>query len=105
MGGQRDTTLSIQGSGQGTTLAVHVVPRGKKSQVLGVHGDAVKVRVSAPPVEGAANEELIRFLAEVWHVSRSQVQILSGQTSRRKIVAVSGLDPEEVLAQLLGQKK
>ena len=72
-------------------FVVHVQPRAKRSEVAGRHGDAIKVRLAAPPVDGAANEELVRFLAEVLGVPRRAVHLTAGLTSRRKTVEIEGL--------------
>lgn len=84
----------------GARLTLHIQPRGSRNAVEGVHGDALKVRLTAPPVDGAANEALIRFLAGELGVSRSALTLVSGSTSRRKTVAVEGLGPEQVRARL-----
>jgi hypothetical protein len=68
------------------------VPRAAATAVAGRHGDALKIRIAAPPVEGAANQELIRFLAAQLGVSRNAITITSGASSRRKTVIVSGLE-------------
>ena len=70
------------------TLAVHVQPGVKKSGVVGEHGDALKVRLAAPPVDGKANAALIEFLAARLGVARAQVTLKSGQTSRRKVLEI-----------------
>lgn len=70
---------------------VHVVPRAKVTEVAGCHGDAVRIRLAAPPVDGAANAELVRFLAERFGVPRSAVTIVRGATARRKTVAILGV--------------
>ncbi|MGQ9584223.1 MAG: DUF167 domain-containing protein [Anaerolineae bacterium] len=85
----------------GVRFYVRVVPRARKSEVSGLWGEALKVRVAAPPVEGAANEALVNFLAERLSVRRAQVRIVSGQTSREKVVEVQGLGPAEVKERLL----
>ena len=72
------------------TLTVHVQPRARKTEVAGKYGDAIKIRLKAPPVDGAANEELIRFLAERLGVARGMVRITSGLAARRKRVAIAG---------------
>lgn len=83
------------------TMTVHVVPRAHATEVAGRHGDAVKIRVAAPPVDGAANTELVRFLAERLGVARSAVRIVSGGSRRRKTVAVEGLTKQAAEARLL----
>jgi uncharacterized protein (TIGR00251 family) len=70
--------------------------------VVGRHGDAIKIRLRAPPVDGAANEELVRFLAERLGVPRASVRIVSGTTGRRKRIEVTGLDPEAAKRLLTG---
>ncbi|MBM3127823.1 MAG: YggU family protein [Chloroflexi bacterium] len=78
------------------TFVVKVVPRASKNQIAGVEGDALKVRLTAPPVEGKANDALIAFLAEMLGVRRAQIEIISGQTARRKIVRVRGVTAEDM---------
>lgn len=79
---------------------VRAKPRAKKSQILGSRGDAVEVSLAAPPVDGAANEELVRTLSEALGVPRRQVAILRGEGARQKLVEVTGLSAAEVCARL-----
>lgn len=72
------------------TLTIHVQPRARRTEVAGRHGDAIKIRLAAPPVDDAANEELVRFLAEALEVPRAAVSITRGGTARRKTVTVVG---------------
>ncbi len=83
-------------------IAVHVQPRARTTEVAGRHGDAVKIRLAAPPVDGAANEELVRFLAERLGVPRAAVRIAHGLSGRRKTVVVEGRTADEVTHALLG---
>ena len=83
-------------------LVVHVQPRARATAVAGRHGDALKVRLAAPPVDGAANEELVRFVSEVLGVPRRAVAITAGLTSRRKTIAVEGLATADALRLLQG---
>ena len=83
------------------TLVVHVVPRARRTEVSGWHGDAIKIKVAAPPVEGAANAELVRFVAERVGVTRGAVTIASGATARRKTVAVEGATADALARALL----
>lgn len=69
-------------------LTVHVQPGARRSEVAGVHGDAIKVRLAAPPIEGRANDELVRFLAQAFGVAQRQVAIVRGETSRGKVVRI-----------------
>lgn len=75
----------------GIIFTVRVVPRAAKSEVIGEHDGDLKVRIASPPVDGAANEEIIKLLAKTFGVSRGRVEILSGQTSKTKRVKISGL--------------
>lgn len=83
-------------------LRVHVQPRASRNEVAGVHGDAVKVRVQAPPVEGAANEAVCSTLALALGVPRRNVAVISGQQSRAKVVAIAGMPLEAVRRLLTG---
>ncbi len=83
------------------TLVVHVVPRARATELGGRHGDAIKVKVAAPPVGGAANAELARFLAERLGVPRGAVAIVAGASGRRKLVAIAGLTTEAAMRALL----
>lgn len=94
--------LKITEAGGGVAFAVRVVPRASRNEIVGVHGDALKVRLTAPPVEGRANEALIAFLAQWLGVRKSQVEIVAGATSRRKMIRVIGLLAQEVEERLLG---
>lgn len=79
---------------------VHAKPRAKKSRVVGERGDAVEIALAAPPVDGAANEELIRFLSRVLDVAKREIQLVRGESSREKLVAIAGLTLAEVEARL-----
>jgi uncharacterized protein (TIGR00251 family) len=74
------------------TLVVHVVPRARRTAVSGRHGDAIKITLAAPPVDGAANAELVRFVAARLGLAPRAVTIARGAAGRRKILAVEGLD-------------
>jgi uncharacterized protein (TIGR00251 family) len=79
---------------------VHAKPRAKKSKVIGERGDAVEIALAAPPVDGAANEELVRFVATVLAVRQRDIEVVRGETSREKLLAVTGLTPEEIESRL-----
>jgi uncharacterized protein (TIGR00251 family) len=79
------------------TFEVRVAPRASKSALAGEHGGALKVRVAAPPVEGAANEELTRFLAKQFGVATRDVEVLSGHASKTKRVRVVGAKASDLL--------
>ncbi len=84
-------------------FSVRVHPRAKKNAITGEVGDALKVALTAPPVEGKANEACVEFFAKLLKVPRSSVTIAAGQTSRNKVVRVAGLTAEEVRRQLCGK--
>ena len=80
---------------------VQVVPRASRSEIIGEHNGALRVRIAAPPVDGAANEELIRILARTFKVPQGAIQIMRGHTGRTKRVGITGGDPsvlETILA-------
>jgi len=80
------------------TIAVKVVPRASKNEIAGREGDAVKIRLTAPPVEGKANAALVKFLADALGVSRAQIEVVAGQGSRRKLVRVRGVTEQRIKA-------
>ena len=80
----------------GAVLNLRIVPRAAKNAIQGEHGGALKVRLCAPPVDGAANAALVEFLAEAFALPRARVQLLSGQTSRNKRVLLAGLPASRV---------
>lgn len=90
----------IKDTAQGATFAVKVHPRARKNAISGELGDALKLSLTAPPVEGKANDACIKFLAEILGVARSSVSIVAGETSRQKVIRVSGLSAEQVRMKL-----
>lgn len=94
------STEPIVAAGAGTRLRLRVQTRASRDEVAGVAGDALRVRLTAPPVDGAANEALVRLLAERLDVSRGSIALVSGHTGRNKVVEVSGLSPEEIARRL-----
>jgi uncharacterized protein (TIGR00251 family) len=75
---------------------VHVQPRASRTEIAGIHGEALKVRLQTPPVDGAANEALLQLLAESLGVPPRQVRLVSGATGRAKVVEVHGVDAARV---------
>ena len=92
--------VAIQNSPLGATFAVKVHPRAKKNAITGEVGDALKVALTAPPVDGKANAACIEFFAKLLNVPRSSVTIASGQSSRNKVIRVAGLSAEEMKKRL-----
>ena len=78
------------------TLTLHIQPGAKKTEFAGLHGDALKIRLAAPPVDGKANAALIKFVADELRLPKSAVNLKSGQTSRRKVLEVVGATAEAV---------
>jgi uncharacterized protein (TIGR00251 family) len=76
-----------------------VQPGAKRSEVAGLHGEALKIRLAAPPIEGRANDALCRFIADTFDVALKQVELKQGAQSRHKVVAITGssVDPESCL--------
>ncbi len=91
-------TLRVQRHGGSVRFNVRVQPRASRSEVSGLHGDALKVRLSAPPVDGAANDALVELLAGLFAVGRRAVRSVAGTSSRAKIVEVDGVTEEQVLS-------
>ena len=92
--------IPVQDSPKGVTFAVKVHPCAQKNAVTGVVGEAIKLAVTAPPVDGKANEAVIRFFAELFEIPRTSVTIASGETSRNKVVRIAGVSRQAVLHQL-----
>ena len=90
----------IKETAKGVLLPVRAVPRASKNEIQGIHGDALKVRLQAPPVEGKANQALIRFLSDALDIPRSQLSIASGETGRNKAVLITGISKEELVSLL-----
>jgi uncharacterized protein len=88
--------IPIRESAQGISFAVKVQPRARKNAITGVVGDAIKLALTAPPVEGRANEAVIEFFADLFEIPRASVTIASGATSRTKVLRVAGLSKEAV---------
>lgn len=92
--------LNIQQKEDGVTIECYVTPRAGKSRIKGERNGALAVALAAPPVEGRANEELIKFMAEVLSVSPSRISILRGQTGRAKLLFIKGLSKEDATPNL-----
>jgi uncharacterized protein (TIGR00251 family) len=88
--------ISIRDTPDGATFQVRVQPRAKKNAVAGEVGEALKLALTAPPIEGRANQACIAFLAELLNVPRSSVTIAAGQSSRNKVIRVVGLSAAQV---------
>ena len=94
------TSLALRTSKEGVRIEVEVKVRASRTSVLGVKSERLSVALAAPPVDGAANDVLLRLLAEVFELPRRDVSLVGGEKSRRKVVELRGLRPEAVLARL-----
>jgi uncharacterized protein (TIGR00251 family) len=92
--------IPMRESAGSVTFAVRVHPRAKKSAVTGTHGDALKLSLTAPPVEGRANEAVVEYFAEVLRLPRSSITIAAGQTSRNKVVRITGVTADALRQRL-----
>jgi uncharacterized protein (TIGR00251 family) len=98
-----DSSLQIRKTPTGLEVRLHALPRAKHCEVSGVHNGALKVKVTAPPVDDAANRAIIDFFARVLHVPKSSLTIPSGARSRDKTLQIKGLTPQEFLKRLDAQ--
>jgi uncharacterized protein len=94
--------IAIQEDAEGVSFAVKVRPRAKKNAITGELGNALKVSLTAPPVEGKANDACIDFFAKLLKVPRSSVSIAAGQTSRNKVIRVAGISAKDLQDRLVG---
>jgi len=94
--------VAAKGSAQPqATLSVRIQPRASRNEVAGLAGDQLKIKLTAPPVEGAANEACLAFLAKLLALAPSRLAIIQGERSRNKVVRITGLTQAEVHARLL----
>ncbi len=92
-----NSTLPIREDGDGISFAVHVQPRASRNELCGVVNDAIRLRLTSPPVDDAANKLCVAFLAELLGVSKSSVSIMTGARSRHKTIRVRGVTALELL--------
>jgi uncharacterized protein (TIGR00251 family) len=97
-GGFANPVIPIHG---GVRLMLHIQPRAARTELAGRYGDALKVRIKSPPIDGLANEELLRFLGDLFGVPSGSIELVSGHAARRKSVRVQGVSMEEA-ERLLG---
>ena len=94
----------ISESDEGVIITIHAVPRAANDAVQGLHGDALKIRLHAPPVDGKANEALVSFLSQKLNIPKSNIALKSGTNQRRKIVLIAGISKQEIEKKFLNQK-
>jgi len=92
--------IAVRDTSAGVTFAVRVQPRARKNAITGIFGQALKLALTAPPVEGKANQACVEFFAEFLNVPRASVTIVGGQTSRNKVIRIAGRTAAEVEARL-----
>lgn len=92
--------IPINDTASGATFSVRLHPRAKKNAITGTLGDALKISLTAPPVEGKANHACIEFLADLLKLPRSSITIAAGQASRNKLIRISGVSAADVSARL-----
>jgi uncharacterized protein len=93
--------FTVRDTAQGAQFALRVQPRSSRNAIVGTIaagtlGEAIKLAITAPPVDGKANQAVIEFLAELFRVAKSSIAIVSGETGRNKLIAVRGLSAEQV---------
>lgn len=92
--------MNIQEHPDGVAIKVRVQPRAARNEISGLFGDALRLRLTAPPVDGAANASCIEFFAGLFKIPKSQIEIISGLTGRNKIIKLYGVKRDEVTAKL-----
>jgi hypothetical protein len=96
-------TLFLQPSTDGVLLRVYVQPKASREGIAGYHGDALKIRLKAPPVEGEANAACIRFLASLFGLPQTNLSIKTGHKSRLKLIEMEGVSIEEIRKVIVAQ--
>ncbi|MCK4533878.1 MAG: YggU family protein [Syntrophobacterales bacterium] len=88
--------IPVSETENGVVFNIRVIPRASRCELAGVQGDALKIRITAPPVEGVANKECIRFLSDMLGVKRSKIKIIAGHKSKNKKVSISGISRKDI---------
>ena len=86
----------IRDTDTGVEMDVRVIPRARKTELAGIRDEALVVRVAAPPVEGAANDAVVEYLAAVFHLSRRAIRIAAGERGRRKRIVIDGVTADQI---------
>jgi len=95
--------LLIQDYPDGVVIRIRVQPRASKNRIAGIIGDAFKVAVTSPPVDGAANSACIEFLAELLKIPKNRVEIVSGHTGRTKLLKIYGMNSRDIKEKFEGK--
>jgi uncharacterized protein len=88
--------FTIRDTPEGARFALRVQPRASRNAIVGVMGDAIKLAITAPPVDGKANQAVIEYLSDLFRVPKSSIVIVSGETGRNKLIAIRGVSAEQV---------
>ncbi len=94
--------VRVSQRGDGVRFTVRVTPRASRNEIAGSQEGILRVKLTAPPVEGAANKALVNLLSDALRVAKANIEIVSGHTSRQKVVHVEGISPKEARARLTG---
>lgn len=95
-------TKKFSNSKRGVALSVRVIPRSSRTEIVEVLSDqTIKIRVKAPPVDGKANQELIKFLSKILGVPKTNIEIIAGDTGRNKLISILGTEKEDVEKKIL----
>ncbi|HLE17973.1 MAG TPA: DUF167 domain-containing protein [Syntrophales bacterium] len=88
--------IPIKETAEGVVFHIQVLPKSSKRQITGLQGDFLKIKITAPPVDGRANEECIRFLADLLDIKKDQVHIVGGLNAKKKTVSIKGLQKKDL---------
>lgn len=97
--------IPLKQTATGVTFSVKVQPRARKNAITGAVGDTLKLALTAPPVDGKANEAVIEFFADFFEIPRSSVTITSGKTSRLKVIHIGGASAEQLVRRLEAESR
>ncbi|MBN2568515.1 MAG: YggU family protein [Deltaproteobacteria bacterium] len=90
--------ISIKETEEGAVFHVRVLPRASRCEIVGIQGDALKIKITAPPVDGKANDECIKFLSDRLGIKKARISIIAGQASKNKKIAISGATERDMKA-------
>jgi uncharacterized protein (TIGR00251 family) len=90
--------LPVQETEKGLVIQIRVLPRSSRCEVVGIQDGALKIKITSPPIEGKANDECVRFLADQLKIKKSQIEIIAGRKARKKTVIVSGIKKADLEA-------
>lgn len=100
----RERMAFLRQTPSGVLIDLHVQPQASRTEIVGLHGDRLKLRVKAPPIDGAANQEVIRFLAEQLSCPRQHLEIIKGQSGRQKTILARSMSLDHIQSKIAVQK-